>query len=74
VIVGGDEDCIAIRVCFRSFPRADIAACAGKIFDKELLAEMVREFLRQQAAEHVYGAARCEWDDDPDWPAGKRFG
>src|SRR5258705_1660487 len=47
-------------------PDADIAAGAGAVVDKELLAEGFRKLLRQQARHDVRHATRCERNNDSD--------
>jgi hypothetical protein len=74
VVVGVDEDGIAVRLRFRRLARADIAAGADEILDKKLLAKMVGEFLRYQPPEHVDRAAWSERYDHTDRTTRKCIG
>jgi len=45
-------------------------AGAGPVVDIDLLSELVREALTDEAAHDVGRAARREWHDQPDWTDG----
>jgi Arc/MetJ family transcription regulator len=53
VIIGVDQKRVAVGLRLRRFLGSDIAAGAADILDKELLAEMIGEFLRDQAGEDI---------------------
>ena len=68
MIIGVDKKRISVRRGFRGPAGTDIAAGAAEILDVELLAEMIRQFLRHQAAEYIDRSARSEWHDHADLP------
>jgi hypothetical protein len=59
---------IAIRRRTRHSTRSNIAAGAGAILNDELLSELFRKFLSDQAGENVAWAAGCERHDHPHRP------
>src|SRR5262245_4482966 len=47
---------------------SNIATAAWPIFDDEWLAEPLRQPLADETREDVVRTARCNWDDDTNWP------
>jgi hypothetical protein len=61
-----DEQRVAIRRRARSRFARDRAACAGAVFDQDLLAPRLAQFLAHDTRRGVDAAARSQRNDDPD--------
>ena len=57
---------VAVRRCLGDSVRADIAAGTAAVVDDDALTHNSRQPLRHHPADHVCGAARREWHDQPD--------
>ena len=62
--IGGEHQCIAVRLGFSGGGCTNVATCAWTVFNDKLLAEDFAEFGGDDTGNGVIGAAGSLWHDD----------